>query len=631
MLCPYCGTYAESDDIVCPACAKLLPRGENQDTGVMAIRQGRRAREEASSGATPIWEIRQGNHRVYVEPETRSASGPMPVYADPDLQRRDRETVMERPDPGWTQDQEIPVPRERSHRAKRKAQTLRRHAVNWMRVAVILLGVLVLALIGGFIYLRATQNGQRILARMGYDANSAALWEVGEEQMNTGDLDRAIANFEKAAKQDGEEDVNVPGMLMLAGAYEAQDRLAEAEAVYIHLYTDVVPSAIEAYTSEIRILQATGRDAEAAELMETAYQKTGSVTFSRQRAELLPQQPTTDITAGAHALKKTMHLASPQGYDVYYIINDAEAKLPEDGTKYEEGIFLDEGTWALRAVCVNGDLVSDELTAVYYVSLPSPGAPRVSLAPGTYKQRQRVRIWPSLDNVEAIEKGEDVITLYYTIDGSIPDADSPIFREGDSILLTTRNVTLQAVAVNSYGKPSFVKEVGYKIEANPKAREAYVSQDVGSIKLNSTTYEDFAAAFGEGGDKEDLTLDGISNPCRRFTYPWGYATFQRVNGRLLIVELYCTTGEVKAPRSTQVGQSEESILNKFCDMGQVESPSGNRGLYSNKDGTGKIYKNEDGTRTIRYIAYTADGHHLQLDYRLDSTNTVAALYQRFIP
>ncbi len=108
-------------------------------------------------------------------------------------------------------------------------------------------------------------------------------------------------------------------------------------------------------------------------------------------------------------------------------------------------------------------------------------------------------------------------------------------------------------------------------------------------------------------------------------------TFQRINGVQYVVELYCTTTAVKAPRSTQVGQSGELILSKYRDMGQVESPSGNRGLYSNNDGTGRIYRNDDGSRTIRYVAYTADGHHLQLDYLLDGGGTVKAIYQLFIP
>ncbi len=97
------------------------------------------------------------------------------------------------------------------------------------------------------------------------------------------------------------------------------------------------------------------------------------------------------------------------------------------------------------------------------------------------------------------------------------------------------------------------------------------------------------------------------------------------------MELYHTTNEIEAPRSTKIGMTEQEITSKFRDMGQVESPSGNRGLYSNGDGIGKIYKQPDGTKIIRYIAYTADGHYWQLDYNLDRSGTVGSIYMLYIP
>ena len=68
-------------------------------------------------------------------------------------------------------------------------------------------------------------------------------------------------------------------------------------------------------------------------------------------------------------------------------------------------------------------------------------------------------------------------------------------------------------------------------------------------------------------------------------------------------------------------------------MGQVESPSGNRGLYSNtKDGTGKIWVQEEGGKIIRYRCYTPDGSHWwQLDYRTNENGNVVSIDMKYDP
>lgn len=134
-----------------------------------------------------------------------------------------------------------------------------------------------------------------------------------------------------------------------------------------------------------------------------------------------PKHRVADLTAGLYSEKKYLTLTSPQGYDIYYTM-DAEAELPTEGTLYTEPIFLDEGIWALRAVAISDDLVSDELTGTYKIIMPSPQKPSSSLAPNTYKQRQR--IWLRLGEEN---KNDTDITIYYTIDGSTPDADSPVY------------------------------------------------------------------------------------------------------------------------------------------------------------------------------------------------------------
>lgn len=382
-------------------------------------------------------------------------------------------------------------------------------------------------------------------------------------------------------------------------------------------------------------MQANDRGPEAAELMLLAYEKTGLVTFRNQRTELLPMSPTVDLVAGYYEEKKTITLTSPQGYDIYYTF-DETAELPYDGVKYEGPITFDEGDYSLRAVCVSGDLVSDPLSAVYKVYMPSPQTPRASLAPGTYKQRQRLWLKPGLENEKTsktpADDKETDITIYYTIDGSTPDIDSPIY-DGVKFALPGGRVTLKAVAVNGYGKASNTLEITYKIETGPFPLTAYsVSDDVvNGIKLYETTRESFQQTYGEGNGMEEVMLGGISDVCQKYLYNWGYATMAKTKSGWVLAELYFTDSTFKGPRSTGIGNTEDAVVGKFRDMGQVTSPSGNRGLYETDSGKGKIYVQEDGTKIIRYQADTADSHTWQLDYHLNTSGTVDYIDMLYIP
>ena len=96
----------------------------------------------------------------------------------------------------------------------------------------------------------------------------------------------------------------------------------------------------------------------------------------------------------------------------------------------------------------------------------------------------------------------------------------------------------------------------------------------------------------------------------------------------MLVELYFTDGTFKAPRSTGVGSSENDIVSAFRDMQQITSPSGNRGLYSNSNGTGKIFVVEGG-KEIRYTTPSADGHTWGMTYALDKNGVCRSVHWFF--
>ena len=65
-------------------------------------------------------------------------------------------------------------------------------------------------------------------------------------------------------------------------------------------------------------------------------------------------------------------------------------------------------------------------------------------------------------------------------------------------------------------------------------------------------------------------------------------------------------------------------------MGQVESKSGNRGLYSTDKGSGKIWLQENNEKIIRY-RYGVDSSWVQLEYLVSASGTVKNITLKYIP
>ena len=643
MLCPRCGYYTDREEAVCPECGEILNEFAGRPTGgAEAIRQGKRARQAIRDAADKSAEARRkrrsgASHATVEMPAVQDdiPEDDIPVFTvseqeviggedsgEPVFERRrrtvyDENSALEEQEKAYTE-------------WIKKGGHHHRKMVNWMKITFAAAVILILGVVGVWLFLNKTDEGQRIMARLGKEANSSALWSVGEELMNTGDMEGAIVNFEKAKAQDEQEElVDVDGMLMLGSAYEAAGRTDEAAALYEQIYTDT-PSRTEAYVNHIRILLSSnkpGDQARAGELMKTAYTMTGESSFQTQRRDLLPAPPEVDLTAGYYESKKYIAITSYQGYDVYWTF-DENAELPSGGTLWTERVFLDEGIWNLRAVAVKGELVSDELKATYKIIMPSPQTPQCNLAPGAYKTRQRVRLKPGQDNLN-----DDDIVIYYTVDGSTPDADCPIYTGEPVQLPSGHTVTIKAVAVNKYNKVSNMLEVSYKIEAKPYPLTAWEQKEtIAGLELNKTTMLDFQSAYGEGTETAMEQNGDFESECRKFEYPWGYAVMNLAKKNWVLVELYFNEGSTfKGPRGTGVGDPMDYVISQFKDLGQIESASGNRRLYTLENGNdGRIYLQEDQSRIIRYRIRN-EGHWYQLDYNVDTNGIVTSVDWRYIP
>lgn len=653
MVCRSCGSVVDERDSICPVCHQLLNEtSAHEEDPLMAYRQGkkgyvppaaepehagRRRRRAAAYPAEaqtdqsevfkdapcvlPSWNQSgdEGEEGAENEAYGQTGSG-RGQEAPPHI---DRDGIYgKKPHYGYTQEQNaIPVPRYRQDKPYR----IRRGNVNWVKFWMIAGAGLVVVLIGIIVFLREVPEGQRLYAKLGGTVPSFVLWEVGEEKLDTGDIDGAVRDFETARQMDGEDHINVDYLLLLAGAYEAAGRIEDAEALYTDIYTTYAPTRPEAYRHMIRLLIASDRKAEAAALMLQAAENTGQDAFARQRSEFIPKPPDANPIAGFYEQVRKLTLISPEGYDVYYSA-DVDAKLPEEGTLYTEPVILDEGNHDLRAVAVNGELVSDIWKGNYRIIKPSPQQPQTNLAPNTYKQRQRVRLRPGKDN----EKDTD-ITIYYTIDGSIPDADSPIYT-GEPIVLPGGRVTLKAVAVNGDNKASNMLEVGYKIEAKPYPLESYTNQDTfAPFALSTTTREEFFAKFGEGQEAGEVKLDRYDTPCQKYSYDWGNVLMYKTAKSWVLVQVSVVTQEYQAPRKTQVGMALNDVIAKFRDMGQLPGRKGHRGLYNNTEGTGELIPQEDGTKLLKYTTDSNSGFRLMLEYLGDQQDLVREIRYTAVP
>ena len=609
MVCEHCGYFLPDGAVVCNQCGAQVntpQRGE----GLSARRQGRpdRAPGEKNGSLTRMEEE-------------------MPVSrADPSLRRRSMVEVQQ-PSSSRSGRQRDGGHRVSTRGRREKARAVHRVMINWALVWTIVIVLGVIGAAGAFVFLKMTDQGQLILARMGRDANANALWAYGQELLDQGYVERSVAVLEQAYAKEPEREDLYERLMQLAGAYEAAGRPADAERVYTQLYTDIAPEDGNVYRQVVRLMESQGRQMEMAAVLKLAYEKTGDVSFRREREELLPSTPTADQEAGSRKFEQDVQLLSAEDYEIYYILGD-EGILPEDGTLYEQPIHLDEGTHIIRAVAVSSDLVSDEMRIQYTINLPRPAAPFASLEPGVYERRQR--IWLKYNETEDEKNAVDPkikaklkdITIYYTVDGQTPNSNSPIYT-GEPFYLPVGKSTVKALAVNGYGKVSNVMERTYNVKL-PFKHFFNETDQFRDFTLLSTTVEEFTRKFGEPMERVDIQDDAVNGDAIALSYAWGEARFYITDKGYILYRLETAGASMTGPRKTSFGMSESEITELYRDMGQAPNQDGSRSIYYDSDGknTGMLYHLDAFNDRIDYTYTRADNGVVTLSYYLENSRVV---------
>ena len=655
MICKKCGSYVKDDALTCERCGTFQDADSfrlSSAGGVKAMRQGR------ASAQTITLPPRSNEVRTYGDYETLPGQPDGLRQGSMGRRASQSDAAGSRP----TEHRGVPLNKHQNiHDVKsrhKKSKPDKHSRTNWALIILILILLAILAVIGYMLYMSESDEGHRITARKLVleatpehfelavtkdplqleaqeelmrewgDIPAKTYWEVGEEYLNDGDMNTAITAFTLADIMDPE---NYDGLLLKASTYEMLGDQQAAEELYLYLCNEVSVFRTEAYTALIRIYQAQERRPEAADMMKLAYENTERENFRLQREDYIPESPQVNLVAGRYeisAMKEDILITSPQGYDVYYTTDD-EAILPEEGTFADDGVIVPvEGSIRIRAVCVSGDLVSDPLSVSYTFYYPTPPAPKSNLAPNTYKKLYSVELRPG--KVEGLTKKEQAemeanLTYYYTIDGSTPTEESPIY-DGTPIQMPSGRVTLKAICVNQYGKMSSTLEVGYKFEVAPYLKPMYGMKDnaidfsddlFGGFELNKTTQEEFEKTFGKAKSVLDTTYLHLPNQARHLEYDWGYAVFILNNNAWQLVRVEMLSGFTSTPRGVQLGASLTEITDAYKDFGQVKSPNGTRGLYYDYPRVGQHLITEEGVEYVQYTAHTLESKMWVLQYWLD--------------
>lgn len=606
MICKQCGSILKDGTAVCDQCGADIGPAPRQEGSIDSRRQGRpdTPRAERGSGYTlgerePLMPdgVISGRRRPRSEGAGRPSSRrgmPAPPTTGVSVQKST---------------------------GRGKPHTVRKMMVNWALVWTIVIALVLLSVAGGYVFLKATDAGQLILARMGRDANAQALWAYGEELLDQGYIERSIQKFQQAYEMEPQREDMYDRLQLLADAYEAGGYTREAEKIYTIMYSEVDETNLQAYRAVIRLMQDQNRRMELAAFLQLAYEKTGDVSFMRQRTELLPTPPSTDTEAGSRMLEQDVTLISAEDYDMYYLLDDEQGILPEDGILYTTPIHLVEGAHTLRAVAVSNDLVSDEMNIKYTINLPVPSAPYPSLAPGTYEQRQRVRLkyLESDEEKASNDPLEKDVTFYYTIDGLTPSSNSPIYDPEVGILLPGGRVTLKAVTVNGYGKVSNVLERSYKIKNVPFKNFFGEDDHFSGFVIMETTREEFIRKFGNPDSEQEITETAVRGTCVELTYSWGMARFVMVTDGYMLYAVNSGDNSLTGPRKTRIGMKEKDVTDLYKDMGQASDQNGDRSLYWDQYGyVGKKFHLDDVNDRIDYTYLREDGGKVTLSYYLEN-------------
>ena len=172
-------------------------------------------------------------------------------------------------------------------------------------------------------------------------------------------------------------------------------------------------------------------------------------------------------------------------------------------TKYTGPVTLTDGT-TLRAIAVSGNY-SSSTEIKYSVALSQTTAPTISVTSGTNEDG-----YVSSGSQVTI-KAASGATIYYTLDGTTPTAESSVYS---GPITLTKDTTVKAYAAVSGMRDSSVVTASYKVGTfytiTASAASGGSVSPSGSVRVLAAASQSFTISASSGYKISDVTIDGVS-------------------------------------------------------------------------------------------------------------------------
>ncbi len=316
-----------------------------------------------------------------------------------------------------------------SERDRKRRQAERKKAKKRKRMGCLFVIFLMIAAVAGGVFYLYRNSYQGIISR-------------GNQALKAGELNQAIAYFERGIKKD---ETKKDAYIGLAKVYIAKKDLDWAESIFLEAVKKQ-PKNADIYQAYVEFYMDTDQKEKIPLLLEDV---DGDV--AERLAGYIVADPGFSLDdSEVYEDVQELSLTTEEGYTIYYTDDGSEATIRSK--KYTEPIQLGEGVSEISALAVDEKGVPGlPVKKSYTVELPIVDAPAVSPSTGQYSSAVQIEI-----------KVPEGYEAYYTTNGEDPSTASSKYM--GPIDMPEGETLFKAILVNSKGRTSGITTRNYVLE-----------------------------------------------------------------------------------------------------------------------------------------------------------------------